>query len=492
MAKLKLKVLTEDLLLQVFDEALALLADPGVRVHHKGALDLLENGGARINREMMVASLPEDLIRAALVTAPQEFHLYNLEGEPVVHYGGDLVHFDPGSAAVTILDSRTGKQRQPVTRDFINFVKLVETLPVLDAQSTAFIPRDVPPEMGDLYRLYLALNFMHKPIITGAFTRNGWQVMWEMLAAVRGGEEALAAHPLAVFDVCPSPPLLWSELTCQNLMDCAAKRIPAELISMPLAGVAAPVTLLGCIVQHTAENLSGLVIHQLANPGAPIVWGGAPAVVDMRHGTTPMGDPGTWLIDLAIIEMGKALSLPTHTYMGSSDSKALDMQAGAESMGGILLAALSGANMVSGVGMIDFLRCQSMEKLVMDAALIEYARRVAQGIETRETSLGLEQLRQNPHQADFLERSHTRKWFKMELLMPSNVIDRGSLEHWESTGAMQANQQAHAMIPKLLSTYQPNHLSDELRQELHRITLSTARHFGCDQLPELSETQEIQ
>ena len=173
----------------------------------------------------------------------------------MVHYGGDLVHFDPGSAAVTILDSRTGKQRQPVTRDFINFVKLVETLPVLDAQSTAFIPRDVPPEMGDLYRLYLALNFMHKPIITGAFTRNGWQVMWEMLAAVRGGEEALAAHPLAVFDVCPSPPLLWSELTCQNLMDCAAKRIPAELISMPLAGVAAPVTLLGCIVPVSYTHL---------------------------------------------------------------------------------------------------------------------------------------------------------------------------------------------------------------------------------------------
>ena len=138
-----------------------------------------------------------------------------------MHYGGDQVHFDPGSAALAILDAETGEQRLPETADFVRFVKLVEMLPQLDAQSTAMICADVPVEIGDLYRLYLALHFMRKPIVTGAFRTDTWWTMKEMLVAAAGGEAALAARPIAVFDVCPSPPLLWSDLTCQNLIDCA-------------------------------------------------------------------------------------------------------------------------------------------------------------------------------------------------------------------------------------------------------------------------------
>jgi trimethylamine--corrinoid protein Co-methyltransferase len=116
------------------------------------------------------------------------------------------------------------------------------------------VSADVVEEIGDLYRLYLALHFMRKPIVTGAFRKDTWWSMKEMLAAVAGGEQALAERPIAVFDVCPSPPLLWSDLTCQNLIDCARAMIPAELVSMPLAGATAPVTLAGALVQHTART----------------------------------------------------------------------------------------------------------------------------------------------------------------------------------------------------------------------------------------------
>src|SRR5450756_716904 len=114
---------------------------------------------------------------------------------------------------------------------------------------------DVVPEIGDLYRLYLALNYIRKPIVTGAFRTDTWWTMKEMLVAVAGGEAALAARPIAVFDVCPSPPLLWSDLTCQNLIDCARAGIPAELVSMPLAGATAPVTLCLLYTSDAADDL---------------------------------------------------------------------------------------------------------------------------------------------------------------------------------------------------------------------------------------------
>src|SRR4030066_1722302 len=164
--------------------------------------------------------------------------------------------------------------------------------------------------------------------------------MLDMLALFAGSREALREKPQAVFDVCPSPPLIWSNFGAQNLIVLARVGIPAQMVSMPLAGATAPVTLVGSVVQHAAECLSGIAIHQLANPGAPIVWGGAPAIFDMRKGTTPMGAIESAMIDIAYTQTGKYLGLPTHTYLGASDAKIVDAQSGMERGISVVLAAL--------------------------------------------------------------------------------------------------------------------------------------------------------
>ena len=483
----KLNILSEDLVAQIIDEAFGLLIDPGVRVHNQEALDLLAEAGAKVDRESRIAHIPEKVARRALETAPSEFHLYNLDGDPVVHYGGDNVHFDPGSAAITILDSKTQKQRIAVTEDFVKFVKLVETLPQLDAQSTSIICGDVPEEIGDLYRLYIALNYMRKPIVTGAFRKDTWWTMKDMLAAVAGGNKQLAEKPIAVFDVCPSPPLLWSDLTCQNMIDSAHAGIPSELVSMPLTGATSPVTLAATVVQHAAENLSGVTICQLAKEGAPIVWGGSPAAFDMRQGTTPMGAVGTWMIDCAYTQVGKALDMPTHAYLGMTDAKVVDAQSGLESAGGALLAALAGVNMISGAGMMDFESCQSYEKLVIDAEIIGMAKRLIAGVEKRDDPIALTVMRKMGHRADYLADPHTLRWFKEELYIPSAVIDRGSYDGWVDAGEKTALDRASDRVAELLKTYQPSPISEDLRSELRSIATKAAKQFGMDQLPALPD-----
>ncbi|HET7011820.1 MAG TPA: trimethylamine methyltransferase family protein, partial [Anaerolineales bacterium] len=482
-----LRLLADDLVQRILDEAFQLLVDPGVRIHNAEALEILAGAGARVDGGAQIASIPESVVRQALATAPGSFELYDLDGRAAVHYGGDHVQFDPGSAAISLLDSHSLQQRPPLTADFVRFVQLVEMLPSIDAQSTAMICADVAGEIGDLYRLYLALNYMRKPIITGAFRKDTWWTMKELLSAVAGGDEALAARPTAVFDVCPSPPLLWSDLTCQNLIDCARSMIPAELISMPLAGATAPVTLAGAVVQHTAESLSGVTIGQLARAGSPIVWGGSPAIFDMRHGTTPMGDVGTWMIDLAYVQVGKALGLPTHAYLGMSDAKIVDAQAGLESAGGTLLAALGGVNMVSGAGMLDFESCQSLEKLVVDAEIIGMAKRLIGGLQAREDPIALTLMRELRHQADYLAQEHTLRWFQEEFYLPSDVIDRGSLDAWQSKGSLSAFERARERAERLIAAYVPPARDPRLKDELREIATRAARTFGMDELPPLPE-----
>ena len=481
----KLKLLSDELVKQIIEEGFALLMNPGIQVHNDEALSLLADAGAQVDVESKIVKIPEKIARQALDTRPSEFYLYDLDGNQVVHYGGDSVHFDPGSGGIAILDSETQQQRQALTEDYVKFIKLVETIPQLDAQSTAFITSDVPEGIGDLYRLYLALNYMRKPIITGAFEKETWWTMKDMLVAVVGSENALAKKPVAVFDACPSPPLKWSDITCQNLIDSAKCDIPAQLISMPIAGATSVVTIAGAVVQHTAESLSGVTINQLANPGAPVVWGGSPATFDMRTGTTPMGAIGTWMINCAYVQVGKELGMPTHSYLGMSDAKIVDAQCGLESSSAFM-AALAGANMVSGAGMMDFESCLSCEKLVVDAEIIGMAKRLIAGIDGRQTPIALDIVQGLGHKAGYLGHPHTRKWFREELYIPSEVIDRDSLEAWEKKGSKSTWDRAQDRVNELLSKYQPSPISDEVKKELRDITTRAANNVGMMKLPDIS------
>ncbi|HBY06638.1 MAG TPA: hypothetical protein DEH22_02170, partial [Chloroflexi bacterium] len=285
----QLQLLTPEIVDQIFNEAFQLLENHGVRVQSAEARALLAEAGARVDENREVAHLHEGLIRQALASVPHEFYLYDRAGEPAVHYGGDSVHFDPGSSCVNVLDPETLEHYPAQTADFVRLIQVTESLPQYAAQSTAVVCGEMPKEIGDLYRLYLVMLYSGKPVVTGGFAVPSTEIMFDMLALYAGGRAALAQKPRAVFDVCPTPPLTWSDFGADSLLALARARVPAQIVSMPLAGAGSPVTILGSVVQHTAECLSGITIHQLAQPGAPIVWGGAPAIFDMRHGTTPMG-----------------------------------------------------------------------------------------------------------------------------------------------------------------------------------------------------------
>ncbi len=486
MIRPKLEFLSRETVARVIEEAYDLLLEPGVRVHYAEGLRLLAEAGADVNQETCVARIPRTLAEKALATVPTSFYLYNLAGEPAVHYGGDDVHYDPGSAAIEIVDYGANQSRTPVTADCERFVALAERLPQIDALATSIVCGDVPQNMSDWYRLYLLLLTGRKPIVTGTFAIETYSIMHELLVAVAGTVEALAAKPRAIFDVCPSPPLLWSDITCANLIDCARTGVPAELVSMPLMGATGPQTVVGSTVQHAAECLSGITIHQLAKPGSPIVWGGSPASFDMRTGTTPMGAMATMMLDCSYAQVGKAIKaggLPTHAYLGMSDTKIVDTQTGLETASGAILGALAGVNMMSGPGMLDFESCFSLEKLVIDAEIVGMAKRLVSGVDDREQPLALTVMREVGHAGNFLKSKHTRQNFRKEDYIPTEVIDRDFRATWFEKGALDANSRAHRRMLELVAGYQPPELPATVVQDLDAIAARHARAAGLSHLP---------
>jgi trimethylamine--corrinoid protein Co-methyltransferase len=476
----KLELISPELIDRILDEAFQLLLTPGIKVQSDEARALLASAGAQIADG--IAHIPEKLVRDALQTVPHTFYLHDRDGNPAVTYGGNAVHFDPGSSGVHMLNPDTLEHYPSQSDDLVRLVKVAEMLPQYDAQSTAVVCNEVPKAIGDLYRLYLVLLHSKKPIITGSFSAETLPRMLEMLAIFAGGPAGLRAKPQAVFDVCPSPPLIWSHFGAQNLMDLARAGVPAQMVSMPLAGAASPVTLLGSVVQHAAESLSGIAIHQLAQPGAPIVWGGAPAIFDMRRGTTPMGAIETAMIDVSYAQVGKSLGLPTHGYLCASDAKLIDAQAGLESAATAMIGALGGINMISGAGMLDFLACHSVEKLVLDAEVIGMAKRLLQGVQVRTETLATAFFEGINFKGDFLKQKATRQLFSQEQYLPSAVIDRDSHRGWLESGGLDAFARAKVRSKQLLEAYQPPALDPAQVSDLRRMVGALARAAGMDKL----------
>lgn len=477
----KLKILEDELVNEVIVQAKDILETLGVMVENQEGLDLFAKEGISVNDRGRIL-IPADLVDKCLSYAPKSIKLYDREGNLSVTMEGDNICFDPGSAALNILDYDTNEFRLPITSDYVKYAKITDQLDHIHAQSTSMICSDVPTEIADAYRLYLSIVNCRKPIVTGTFRKESFSTMKEMLVVIRGDEDKLREKPLAIFDNCPSPPLRIADLGCQSIIDSALAGIPSEMISMPMMGANSPASIFGAVVQHAAETISGIVISQLTSKGAPVIWGGSPSVFDLRKGTTPMGAIETHMIDSAYAQVAKSFGFPTHAYMGLSDSKVLDIQAGFETGIGATIAALSGINMISGPGMLDFESSFSLEKLVIDNDICGMALRLVNGITNHEEIITKDLLDQYEEKKQLLTHPTTRNLYKKEFYFPSEVVDRATRDEYLLSKTT-AKQRAHSIVEKILKTPQEFSISKDQNKQLKELMSSSTKKFGLEMLP---------
>lgn len=479
------RFLDDQLIERIISEARDILCNLGINIFDAQTLELLAGEGAVVDSSTNNVQLTPGIIDKALGTVPDSFKLYDVTGNQTHDFSGFNVYFTPGSSSLNVLDYETQTAREPNSADYIRYVKTVSQLEHLASQSTAFIPADVDKSVSDIYRLYLSLRYGTKPVVTGTFSRKGFNAMNQMMVAVRGSQQELKEKPMAIFSCCATTPLKWEERSCGDIVTCGAAGIPVELISMPLTGFTGPITLVGSLVGHTAENLAGIVISQLHNPGAPLLYGGAPAAFDMRHGTTPLGAVETQMMDCAYNEIGKYLGIPTQAFIGLSDAKLLDAQAGLETSMGATMAVLSGINCISGAGMLDFVNLFSLEKLVLDHEICGMTFRMAKGIEPKDDIPTLPLYRELMKEQNLLMSPHTMKYLRKEQYLVSKVIDRNNYSRWREKGGTTLGQRAREEVERLITKCKPSPLTNDVQDHLTGIMETEAKNCGMDKLPNL-------
>ena len=443
------RILTDEQVLKMHEEALRVLENLGVIFDDEEALDILESGGCRVDRETCKVYFPSEVVLRAVETAPYSFDLYDREGEYYCTFGDGKTRFNPGSSASNILESDGQTVRLSGVKDLKLLTKVAHSLPHIDFISSSIVCEEAPGELGSQYLYYTEMQNSTKPIIGGSTDLNGVINTFELLKAVLGSEEAVRTKPYTIFDICVTSPFKWSKIGARNMVDCVKKDIPIEMISAQIAGATGPVTLAGCILQHTVEMLSGLVLIQIMKPGFPTVYGGAPCIFNMMTMYTPMEAMECSMVTAGYVQMGRYYGLPTHTYAAMSDSKIIDYQAGSETARSGLLSLLCGTDNISGAGGLNVIADMSIEKLVIDNDFIGTLKHLENGIRFDDEALAGDLLIETGAAGNFMAKKHTVKNYRKEQNYSNITFNYEERANWEKQGSLTMLEKARAYVDSL-------------------------------------------
>lgn len=467
----RLKVLGREQALAIHTAALEILEKTGFELEHEGALDMLTAAGAKLAKDGKVR-LPAYLVEAALESAPRQIVLYNQKGERAISLQDDQFCYGTGSDTIFTIDLKSGKRRRTVLKDTGNFAHLIDALDNMDFSMSMGNPKDVPIDNIYVHVFGEMVRSSNKPICFIADSGRDIAKIYDIATAVAGNEETLEDKPFILNYSEAISPLRFPRNVMEKLIFCAEKKIPICLPSGCNAGGGGPVTLAGAMALGIAENMVGLVIHQLARKGSPFLFAPNVSILDMKTTVISYGCPEWSLTQAALADMRDELyGIPIWAYAGSSDSKVVDAQAGAEAMFSILTSMQSRCNFIHDVGYIEHGNTSSLEMLVLADELVAMSRYFMEGIPVNSDTLALEvidRVAKGQNGGIFLSDPHTYDHFKDAHFFP-NLIDRSRFETWDEKGGLDMYQRCNAEVKRLLSEHKVDPKPDQVLKEIDAV-----------------------
>jgi trimethylamine--corrinoid protein Co-methyltransferase len=343
-----------------------------------------------------------------------------------------------------------------VLKDTVNFARLIDALPNMDFSMSMGNPTDV--SIGNIYvHIFREMaRKSNKPIIFIADRGEDIRQIYDIACLVEGGEDELQKMPFILNYSEAISPLRFPVNVMEKLVFCAEKKIPICLPSGSNDGGGAPVTLAGAIALGVAENLAGLVIHQLAGKGSPCLFAPNVSALGMKHTVISYGCAEWSLTQAALADMRDEIyDIPIWAYAGATDAKVINAQAGAEGMLSIITAMLSRCNVIHDVGYIESGLTSSLEMLTIADELVAMSRYFTEGLLVNENTLALDvidRVAKGPDGTMFLSDAHTFENFKSAHFLPE-LMDRARHDIWEKEGRTDLFSRSHEKTRHLLKTH---------------------------------------
>ncbi|WP_227764416.1 trimethylamine methyltransferase family protein [Zhaonella formicivorans] len=461
-----LRWVSESQLEEIHLATLEVLERTGVQVDHPEALKLLKDAGCIVkdNRVRIPNWLVEDCIRLA----PRKIVVANRKGQRVMHLESNRVYFGTGSDLPYTIDLETGIRRRSTKKDVEQACRVMDYLPNFDFVMSYAIASDCAAKASDLHQFEAMVTNTVKPIVFTTHDEKNTRALIEMAAAVAGGHEELRKNPFLVLYSEPISPLVHTREGIGRMFACIEHGIPVTYVSGVVAGGTTPVTKAGCIVQMNAEALSGLVIAQLKQKGASIIIGGNGTPMDMKNSTTLYGSPEHAMNYAVMTQLSQYYQIPNFTEAGCVNAPVPDAQAGFEAGINLLMAQLTGANLVHDVGYLEGGKTGSLAFLTMCNDFIDMVRYMGRGTRINATTLAVDCIDEVGPGGNYLAHQHTFDHFRTEIWSPQ-LFNRLFWEIWEEKGAQGIADHAKNMAKEILASYQPEPVKESVRAELQKI-----------------------
>lgn len=454
----------------IHSSTMEILEDVGFNIYHKEAIEILAEAGAYVEKKNKKTRvyLPTSLVEWALKQTPSRIAIYNRKEKPAMYLEGRNSYYGTGSDCPNLLDSFSGERRPFKQEDVENAVKLVDSLDNIDFTMSMGLISDVNKRLSYQHEFAIMLRNTIKPHVITAGDRDSLEDQVKMAEVVVGNMEKLKRKPIFVLYDEPTSPLVHSFEAIDKLLYMSENSLPTNYAPGMMAGSTGPITIAGAITQANAEILTGLVIHQLKNPGAPFVFGAGMSPIDMNSMQPTYSSPEAIVSQAGISEIGRQLyNLPTWGFAGCSSSKLADRQAVYEASNYMLMAGMTGTNLIHDVGYIESGMTFSFDLLVICNEIIGQIRKMMGGIEVDNENLALDAIKRVGPGGHFLGDEHTFNHFKKNWF--PELTDRNAYDKWKDDGSSSMLDRAVNKIKNIVNNYEPEKISKEADAEIDKI-----------------------
>jgi trimethylamine--corrinoid protein Co-methyltransferase len=454
--------LTQRQVERVHEASLEILETVGLKVRFKPAREVFTRHGCIADTDSEIIKFPGSIVERYRKLAPPKFTFYARDPKFDKAIPNDSPVIVTASSAPDILDPVTGQERRARSDDIARIAHLIQELPGYDVFSVSTLADDAPMEHFTLWRIHPALKYCTKPLRVNTRDLTDAKDVLEYLYLVAGSEEAYKEHPFVTHHYCPVvSPLSMDHLSTESLMYFVEQGLPAYATIVPNAGLTSPMSLAGTLAQANAEFLAVAVLMQMVREGTPLIYSTLPTVADMRTGAYSSGGIECGILHTAHAQMARYYNVPYGGYIGLSNTKVNDAQAGYETGMSTTAGLLAGMDMFNMGGLIEALKTFDFAKAIIDDEIAMMLKRIKRGMEFNEDNLALDVIKRTGAGGSYLVEPHTRARMKTAAFLPK-LSDRDTRRQWEKNGAQDIHVRAMKRVKEILSKQSSIPFPDEI------------------------------
>ena len=450
----------------IHDAALTILEQIGLTYESglEDTLEMLERAGAAVDRDRARITFPRGLVEAQCDKAPARVVLCGRADGTDLDLADHQVHMGTGGAAIKVLDLETGQCRPSRLEDIYQIGRLVDRMDNIHFYLRPCIPTDIAQSAYDVNMFYACLKATGKHVMSGVNDEEGLHRVIDLAATIAGSREALQARPfISVITSFAISPLKLCTQSTRIMREAIRNRIPVALSAAPMSGSTAPMTMAGTLAQLHAEQMAGITICQLTEPGAPLLYGGIPGTANLRTMGYLGGAVECGMMNAAAHQLADRIKVPNYNSSGLSDAKLPDAQAGWEKALTTVLAAMGGSNYCHhAAGMLESMLAVAYEQFVIDDEIIGMCCKVLKGIAVDAEHLAMEVIAAVGPGGNFMMAPHTMAHMRREYFQGNGVSDQKSRSKWEQDGSLDARARARNVARRILAQTEISHIPEDI------------------------------